>query len=78
MMRGVAGKSTGAADVLLIAIAAAVIGGVSLFGGRGSTYGALLGSLVLGSITSGMFLLQLDSSVRFMITAAVLLDAVIL
>lgn len=73
-----AGQSTGAADTLLVAIAAAVIGGVSLFGGRGSTYGALLGSLVLGSITSGMFLLQLDSSVRFMITAAVLLAAVIL
>ncbi|MCM0674536.1 sugar ABC transporter permease [Micromonospora phytophila] len=73
-----AGQATGAADTLLVAIAAAVIGGVSLFGGRGSTYGALLGSLVLGSITSGMFLLQLDSSVRFMITAAVLLAAVIL
>lgn len=73
-----AGQSTGAADTLLIAIAAAVIGGVSLFGGRGSTYGALLGALVLGSITSGMFLLQLNSSVRFMITAGVLLAAVIL
>ena len=73
-----AGQSTGAGDVLLLAIAAAVIGGVSLFGGRGSTWGALLGSLVLGSISSGMFLLQLDSSVRYMITAAVLLAAVIL
>jgi D-xylose transport system permease protein len=73
-----AGQSTGGADTLLIAIAGAVIGGVSLFGGRGSTYGALLGSLVLGSITSGMFLLQLNSSVRFMITAGVLLAAVIL
>jgi D-xylose transport system permease protein len=73
-----AGQSTGAGDTLLVAIAAAVIGGVSLFGGRGSTYGALLGSVVLGSITSGMFLLQLDSSVRYMITAAVLLAAVIL
>jgi len=73
-----AGQSTGAGDTLLVAIAAAVIGGVSLFGGRGSPYGALLGSLVLGSITSGMFLLQLDSSVRYMITAAVLLAAVIL
>jgi D-xylose transport system permease protein len=71
-------QSTGGGDVLLLAIAAAVIGGVSLFGGRGSTWGALLGSLVLGSISSGMFLLQLDSSVRFMITAAVLLAAVIL
>ncbi|WP_117213273.1 sugar ABC transporter permease [Allorhizocola rhizosphaerae] len=73
-----AGQSTGAGDVLLVAIAAAVIGGVSLFGGRGSTYGALLGSVVLGSITSGMFLLQLESSIRYMITAAVLLAAVIL
>ncbi len=51
---------------------------MSLFGGRGSTYGALLGALVLGSITSGMLLLQLDSSVRYMITAAVLLAAVVL
>jgi D-xylose transport system permease protein len=73
-----AGQSTGAADTLLLAIAAAVIGGVSLFGGRGSTYGALLGTVVLGSISSGMFLLQLDSSIRLMITAAVLLAAVIL
>ena len=73
-----ASQSTGASDTLLLAIAAAVIGGVSLFGGRGSTYGALLGSLVLGSITSGMFLLQLESSVRYMITAAVLLAAVVL
>jgi D-xylose transport system permease protein len=73
-----AGQSTGAGDVLLLSIAAAVIGGVSLFGGRGSTWGALLGSLVLGSISSGMFLLQLESSVRYMITAAVLLAAVIL
>lgn len=73
-----AGQSTGAGDVLLLSIAAAVIGGVSLFGGRGSTYGALLGSLVLGSISNGMFLLSLESSVRYMITAAVLLAAVIL
>ncbi len=73
-----AGQSTGGGDTLLVAIAAAVIGGVSLFGGRGSTYGALLGSVVLGSITSGMFLLQLESSIRYMITAAVLLAAVIL
>ncbi len=73
-----ANQSTGAADTLLIAIAGAVIGGVSLFGGRGSTYGALLGALVLGSISSGMLLLSLDSSVRYMITAAVLLAAVVL
>ena len=73
-----ASQSTGGSDTLLLAIAATVIGGVSLFGGRGSAYGALLGGLVLGSITSGMLLLSLSSSVRYMITAAVLLVAVVL
>lgn len=71
-------QSTGGSDVLLFAIAAAVIGGVSLFGGRGSTYGALLGIAVIGSINNGMYLLDLDSSVQFMITAVVLLMAVII
>jgi D-xylose transport system permease protein len=55
-----------------------LIGGVSLFGGRGSTYGALLGIAVIGSINNGMLLLELDSSARFMITAVVLLMAVII
>ncbi|MGH3663916.1 MAG: ABC transporter permease subunit, partial [Micromonosporaceae bacterium] len=73
-----AGQQSGGNDVLLLAIAAAVIGGTSLFGGRGSPYSALLGGLVIGSITSGMLLLQLGSAERFMITAAVLLTAVIL
>lgn len=71
-------QSTGGSDVLLFAIAAAVIGGVSLFGGRGSTYGALMGIAVIGSINNGMLLLELDSSARFMITAVVLLLAVII
>ncbi|MCP2327268.1 D-xylose transport system permease protein [Hamadaea flava] len=71
-------QTTGASDVLLLAIAGAVIGGVSLFGGRGSPWGALLGAVVLGSISSGMLLIDVDSSVRYMITAAVLLAAVIL
>ncbi|RCV52366.1 sugar ABC transporter permease [Marinitenerispora sediminis] len=71
-------QSSGSGDVLMLAIAAAVIGGTSLFGGRGSAYSALLGGLVLGAITSGLYLLQMDSSVRYMITAAVLLIAVIL
>jgi D-xylose transport system permease protein len=73
-----AGQQSGGNDVLLLAIAAAVIGGTSLFGGRGSTYSALLGMLVIGSITSGMLLLQLGSAERFMITGTVLLAAVIL
>ena len=73
-----AGQSTGGGETLLYAIAAAVIGGTSLFGGRGSTYSALLGILVIFSIANGMDLLGLESSIKFMITGAVLLAAVIL
>ncbi len=69
-------QGSGGSDVLLMAIAAAVIGGTSLFGGRGTTWAALLGILVIQSITNGMLLLNVDSSVRFMVTAAVLALAV--
>jgi D-xylose transport system permease protein len=68
--------STGSDDTLLNAIAAVVIGGTSLFGGRGTAYSALLGMLVIGSISNGMDLLSLDSSVKFIITGIVLLLAV--
>jgi len=71
-------QSSGGGDILLDAIAAAVIGGTSLFGGRGSTWSALLGALVIGAITNGMDLLAFSSSVRFMVTGAVLLVAVTL
>jgi D-xylose transport system permease protein len=73
-----ASQSSGGGETLLYAIAAAVIGGTSLFGGRGSTYSALLGILVIFSIANGMDLLGLESSIKFMITGAVLLAAVIL
>lgn len=69
-------QSSGGSDTLLNAIAAAVIGGTSLFGGRGSAYSALLGILVIQSIANGMALLGLLSSTQFMITGAVLLAAV--
>jgi D-xylose transport system permease protein len=71
-------QSSGAGDVLLNAIAAAVIGGTSLFGGRGNVLSALLGALVIGSIANGMDLLAFASSIRFMVTGAVLLVAVTL
>ena len=71
-----ANQSSGGGDVNLNAIAAAVIGGTSLFGGRGSAFAALLGILVIQSISSGLTLLNLDSSFRFMVTGAVLLLAV--
>ena len=57
---------------------AVVLGGVSLFGGRGSVWAALLGALVIGSISNGMDLLAFESSVKFIVTGAVLAGAVIL
>ena len=72
-----ANQSTGGGDTNLNAIAAAVIGGASLFGGRGTAYAALLGVVVIQSISSGLTLLNLDSSVRFMVTGVVLVLAVI-
>src|SRR5215211_3133877 len=70
-------QSSGAGDFLLLAIAAPVIAGTSLFGGRGSVWHALLGALVIQSISNGMDLLGLESSVKFMVTGAVLLAAVV-
>ena len=68
--------SSGTGDTLLNAIAAAVIGGTSLFGGRGSIWSALTGALVIGSITNGLALLNSASDVKLMVTGAVLLAAV--
>jgi D-xylose transport system permease protein len=72
-----ASQQAGTGDVNLNAIAAAVIGGTSLFGGRGSAYSALLGVIVIQSIASGLTLLDLSSSLRYMITGGVLAIAVI-
>jgi D-xylose transport system permease protein len=75
--RGLAvNQQSGTGDVLLLAIAGPVIAGTSLFGGRGSIWSAILGAIVIGSISNGMDLLALDSDVKFMITGAVLLGAV--
>ncbi len=72
-----ASQQAGTGDVNLDAIAAAVIGGTSLFGGRGNAYSALLGIIVIQSIASGLTLLDLSSSLRYMITGGVLAIAVI-
>jgi D-xylose transport system permease protein len=71
-------QASGSGDLLLNSIAAAVIGGTSLFGGRGTAWSALLGALVIGSISNGMDLKGLDSSQKYMVTGAVLLLAVTL
>ncbi len=72
-----ASQQAGTGDVNLNAIAAAVIGGTSLFGGRGSAWSALLGVIVIQAISNGLTLLNLSSSLRYMITGAVLAIAVI-
>ena len=73
-----ASQQAGTGDVNLNAIAAAVIGGTSLFGGRGSAWSALMGVLVIQAISNGLTLLNLSSSLRYMITGAVLAIAVII
>jgi D-xylose transport system permease protein len=69
-------QTSGTTDTNLTAIAAAVIGGTSLFGGRGSAYSAMLGIMVLQAIQTGLNVIGVDSSVRFMVTGGVLLVAV--
>jgi D-xylose transport system permease protein len=76
-LRSVA-TNTGGGQLLLLVIAAAVIGGTSLFGGVGRVVSALLGALVIGSITNGMDLLGLASGTKFVITGLVLLGAVLI
>jgi D-xylose transport system permease protein len=63
-------------QLVLYAVAAAVIGGASLFGGRGKMVHALLGGLVIATIYNGMGLLGLAASYQYMVTALVLLAAV--
>ncbi|WP_217211591.1 sugar ABC transporter permease [Streptomyces sp. AC550_RSS872] len=70
--------SAGGGNTLMLAIAAAVIGGTSLFGGRGSVWSALLGMLVIQSIQTGLDLLNMNTSIQYMITGAVLLGAVVI
>jgi D-xylose transport system permease protein len=71
-------QSSGGSDLLLLSIAGPVIAGTSLFGGRGNVWSALLGALVIGSISNGMDLLGYTSPTKFMVTGAVLLGAVVL
>jgi D-xylose transport system permease protein len=73
-----ANTQAGSGNLLMLAIAAAVIGGTSLFGGRGSVWSALIGGLVIESIQTGLNLLNMDVSIQYMITGAVLLAAVVI
>ncbi|MBK3628060.1 sugar ABC transporter permease [Streptomyces asoensis] len=71
-------QSSGSGVLLVNAIAAAVIGGTSLFGGRGTTWSAVLGMLVIQSIASGMAITDTPPAVQFIITGGVLFAAVVI
>ena len=72
---GMSNNVNGGSQVLY-AVAAAVIGGTSLFGGRGKPLHGLLGGLVIGAIYNGMYLEHMDVQVQFIVTGLVLLAAV--
>ena len=70
--------TAGGGTILLDAISAAVIGGVSLFGGRGRVSGALFGGLIIGMIANGIDLVGYTDAVKFITTGVILLAAVTL
>ena len=70
--------NAGGGTLLLDAISAAVIGGTSLFGGRGRVLSALLGALVISTVGNGIDLLGYSSAIKYMVTGAILLAAVTL
>ncbi|MFM7949698.1 MAG: sugar ABC transporter permease [Actinomycetales bacterium] len=65
--------TTGGSSTLLYAVGAAVIGGTSLFGGKGKVSDAILGGIVVAVIDNGMALLGYPAGIKFMVTGAVLL-----
>ncbi|MEU1346303.1 sugar ABC transporter permease [Streptomyces sp. NPDC005786] len=77
-LSGGATKSVGGGNTLMLVIAAAVIGGTSLFGGRGKVWSALLGMIVIQSIQQGLNMIGMANAVQYMITGAVLLAAVVI
>ena len=70
--------AAGGGNLMLNSIAAAVIGGTSLFGGSGRVISAFLGALVIASVDNGMGLLGLSAGVKFVVTGLVLLTAVLI
>lgn len=62
-------------DIVLSGVAAAVVGGVSLFGGKGRLVHAAIGALVIATITNGLGLLNLGGGINLMVTGAVLILA---
>jgi D-xylose transport system permease protein len=67
--------NTGGSNVLLYAVGAAVIGGTSLFGGKGKVVNAVIGGAVIAVIDNGMGLLGFSSGLKFIVTGLILLIA---
>jgi ABC-type xylose transport system permease subunit len=65
-------------DLLLDVISIAVIGGVSLTGGRGNVWSVLLGGLLIASLDSGLNLMSVDSNFVYVIKGVILLLAILL
>jgi D-xylose transport system permease protein len=72
---GKVSASSGAGNVLLYAVGAAVIGGTSLFGGKGRAIDAVIGGVVVATIANGLGLLNQASYINFLVTGGVLLLA---
>jgi len=72
---GKVSPGSGGGNVLLYAVAAAVIGGTSLFGGRGRAMDAVIGGLVIATISNGLGLLNQAAYINFVVTGGVLLLA---
>lgn len=68
-------ESTAGRSIVLSGVAAAVVGGVSLFGGRGRLIHAAIGALVIAIIDNGLGLIGLPAGVNFLVTGAVLIAA---
>jgi ribose/xylose/arabinose/galactoside ABC-type transport system permease subunit len=72
------GTGTTATGMELDVIAATIIGGTSLFGGKGRIWGTLLGVLFLGCVTNGMTLLNVSEYWQYVVRGGVILGAVLL
>jgi D-xylose transport system permease protein len=72
---GKVSASSGAGNVLLYAVGAAVIGGTSLFGGKGRAVDAVIGGVVVATIANGLGLLNQSAYINFLVTGGVLLLA---
>ena len=68
-------ESSAGRDIVLSGVAAAVVGGVSLFGGRGRLAQAAIGALLISMITNGLGLLGLSAGITLLVTGGVLVLA---